>query len=1012
MWGRRFFAVLALVPFVSLGWVFANWGTTRDVRIEWAPSISMNFDLRFDSLAAVMAVLVLGIGALVLLYCTRYFEDDEPGLGQFAAYLVAFAGAMFGLVTSDNMLLLFVFWEITTVLSFLLVGHNTARPSRRAALQALLVTGSGGLAMLAGMIILGQTAGTYRLSELLAKAGTLDGTAVTVGIVLVLVGALSKSAIVPLHFWLPGAMAAPTPVSAYLHAAAMVKAGVYLIARLAPGFAEAPLWHPIVLSLGAVTMLLAGWRSLQVTDLKLVLAFGTVSQLGFMVLLVGIGTPGAALAGVAMIVAHALFKASLFMVVGIIDHSAGTRDLRQLTGLGRREPWLLGFASLAALSMAGLPPLFGFVGKEAALAAELDAGNLTDPARVALAVVLVVGSALTFGYSARFIWGAFSDKPDVPEVDWHHPGPLMVFPPALLAVASLGAGLAAPWMDEWLSPYARTLPGELHEHLALWHGFTLPLLLTVVIVAGGIALFLVRGRIIDPKHHMLGNADRAYDATLRGMTTLSLRMTGAVQRGSLPLSQATILCTLALLPTILLAVGTRAGLELRLWDNPLQVVIGFIMVAMALAATVLRNRLATVIVVGATGYGCGVIFALHGAPDLALTQFLVETITLVIFVLVLRGFPAEIEATRVAAFKKRRAVLSVLVGAAVAALAAFAMAARSAEPIWKLIPEAAYAFGGGKNAVNVLLVDTRAWDTLGEITVLIVAATGVASLIFRTRRFGGAPRAADSPNYDPDAVSWLPAGRLVDRRERSMVLQVTTRLVFPTMMVLSVYFFFAGHNAPGGGFAGGLTAGLALTLRYLAGGRYELGEALPVDAGHLLGAGLTLAAGTAVGSLLLGAPPLTSAIVEVTLPVLGTIKLVTALFFDLGVYLIVVGLVLDVLRSLGARLDLELPDLSSTSPRKTTATVAATVAAAAATGVIANGTGRRTEGAANGTGAEEKGTTDNGTPGNSTAEHGTTENGTIENGTAGNSTTENGTANGRADNGVAGTDSDTEGAHR
>ncbi|WP_083884338.1 Na+/H+ antiporter subunit A [Nocardia higoensis] len=972
MWGRRSFAALALVPFLSLGWVIANWGTTSDVQLEWAPSISMNFDLRFDSLAAVMAVLVLGIGALVLLYCMRYFEDDEPGLGQFAAYLVAFAGAMFGLVTSDNMLLLFVFWEITTVLSFLLVGHNTARPSRRAALQALLVTGSGGLAMLVGIIILGQSAGTYRLSEIIAMPEPPGGTAVTVAVVLLLVGALSKSAIVPLHFWLPGAMAAPTPVSAYLHAAAMVKAGVYLIARLAPGFADSPLWHPIVLTLGAVTMILAGWRALQVTDLKLVLAFGTVSQLGFMVLLVGIGTPAAALAGVAMIVAHALFKASLFMVVGIIDHSAGTRDLRQLTGLGKREPWLLGFSALAALSMAGIPPLFGFVGKEAALAAELEAGNLTDPARIALAAVLVVGSALTVGYSARFVWGAFADKADVPEVDWHRPGRLMVTPPALLAVASLAAGLAAPWMDELLTPYARTLPGELRDHLALWHGLTLALALTVVIVAGGVALFLVRGRIVDPKHHMLGNADRAYDATLRGMTTLSLRMTGAVQRGSLPLSQATILCTLVLLPVILLAFGTRTGVDLRLWDNPLQVVIGVIMVMMALAATVLRNRLASVIVVGATGYGCGVIFALHGAPDLALTQFLVETITLVVFVLVLRGFPAEIEASRVAAFKVRRAILAVLVGVTVAVLAGFAMAARTAEPIWKTIPEAAYDFGGGKNAVNVLLVDIRAWDTLGEITVLIVAATGVASLVFRTRRFGSAPRAADSPNYDPDAVSWLPAGRLVDRRERSMVLQVTTRLVFPTIMVLSIFFFFAGHNAPGGGFAGGLTAGLALTLRYLAGGRYELGEALPVDAGHLLGAGLTLAAGTAVGSLLLGAPPLSSSIIEVTLPVLGHIKLVTALFFDLGVYLIVVGLVLDVLRSLGARLDLELPETASSVG---TGAKAATADDTAAKGAAANG---RTA-------------------------NGMTANGRESNGT---------TANGHANSGVAGNDSDTEGAHR
>ena len=918
----------------------------------------MNFDLRFDSLAAVMAALVLGIGALVLLYCTRYFEDDEPALGQFAAYLVAFAGAMFGLVTSDNMLLLFVFWEITTVLSFLLVGHNTARPSRRAALQALLVTGSGGLAMLVGIIILGQAAGTYRLSEILAMPEPPSGTAITVAVVLLLVGALSKSAIVPLHFWLPGAMAAPTPVSAYLHAAAMVKAGVYLIARLAPGFADSPLWHPIVLTLGAATMILAGWRALQVTDLKLVLAFGTVSQLGFLVVLVGIGTPAAALAGVALIVAHALFKASLFMVVGIIDHSAGTRDLRQLTGLGKREPWLLGISALAALSMAGLPPLFGFVGKESALAAVADAEILADPARIALTAALVLGSALTVGYSARFVWGAFADKVDVPEVDWHRPAGLMIVAPALLAVASLAAGLAAPWMDELLSPYARTLPGELHEHLALWHGFTLALGLTAIVVTVGVALFLVRGRIVDTEHHILGNADRAYDATLRGMTTLSLRMTAAVQRGSLPLSQATILMTLILLPVILLAFGTRTGVELRLWDNPLQAVIGLIMVMMAVAATVLRNRLAAVIVVGATGYGCGVIFALHGAPDLALTQFLVETVTLVVFVLVLRGFPAEIEENRKAAFKVRRAMLAVAVGVTVAVLGGFAIAARSAEPIWHLIPEYAYSFGGGKNAVNVLLVDVRAWDTLGEVTVLIVAATGVASLVFRTRRFGSAPRAADSPNYDPDAVTWLPAGRLVDRRDRSMVLQVTTRLVFPTIMVLSIFFFFAGHNAPGGGFAGGLTAGLALTLRYLAGGRYELGEALPVDAGHLLGAGLTLVAGTAMGSLLLGAPPLTSAIIEVTLPVLGHIKVVTALFFDLGVYLIVVGLVLDVLRSLGARLDLELPETGTADD------------AAVTTGTTANGTA----------------------------------NGTTAKGTA---------TNGRASSGgIIGTDSDTEGAHR
>ncbi len=916
--GRNAFYLLAVVPLASLGWVIANWNSAQQVRIAWAPAIGMNIDLRFDSLTAIMAALVLGIGALVLAYCGRYFENDEPRLGLFAAQLIGFAGAMFGLVTSDNMLVLYVFWETTTVLSFLLVGHNAERAaSRRAAIQALLVTGAGGLSMLVGIVVLGQSTGTYLLSDLLAREQPPGGVAVSVAVVLILVGALSKSAIVPLHFWLPGAMAAPTPVSAYLHAAAMVKAGVYLVARLAPVFAHSPPWHPLVLSLGLASMLLAGWRALQVTDLKLVLAFGTVSQLGFLILLVGVGSPDAALAGMAMVVAHALFKACLFMVVGIIDHGAGTRDLRQLSGLGRRAPVLLTVASLAALSMAGLPPLLGFVGKESALAALLDADLLADPARITLLIGVALGSALTVGYSARFVWGAFADKPGAETLDglarWHAPGPLLLGAPTLLALASLIAGFAAPWLEDLIDPYAVTLGGAPGAHLALWHGLTLPLGLTVLIVAAGVALFLQRGRIIESDHHILGNADRAYDATLRAMDRLSLRMTATVQRGSLPLSQATILGTLIVVPVVALAVGTRTGVELRLWDSPLQLAVGATMIAMALAATVLRNRLASVLVVGVTGYGCGVIFALHGAPDLALTQFLVETLTLVIFVLVLRAFPAEIDESRTANFKKRRALLAAAVGASVAVLAAFASAARGTEPIWHLIPDAAYTFGGGKNAVNVLLVDIRAWDTLGEISVLIVAATGVASLVFRTRRFGSAPRAADSPRYDPDIVSWLPAARLMAREDRSMVLQITTRLIFPTIMVLSIYFFFSGHNAPGGGFAGGLTAGLALTLRYLAGGRYELGEALPVDAGHILGAGLALAAGTAATSLLLGAPPLSSAIIEFTLPLIGHVKLVTALFFDLGVYLIVVGLVLDVLRSLGARLDSELGETTESA---------------------------------------------------------------------------------------------------
>ncbi|RMI34362.1 Na+/H+ antiporter subunit A [Nocardia stercoris] len=911
--GRHGFYPVALVPLGGLIWVLTHWNSRQRVEIAWAPGIHLDFDVRFDDLSSIMSTLILGIGTLVLIYCAAYFSDDQDRqrLGIFAGYMVAFAGAMFGLVISDNTLLLYTFWEATTVLSFLLVGHHAdLLPGRRAALQALLVTGAGGLAMLVGIVVLGEQYNTYRLSTLLATANP-QNLSTTVALVLILIGALAKSAIVPLHFWLPGAMAAPTPVSAYLHAAAMVKAGVYLVARLAPTFAVSPPWHPMVLGLGLLSMILAGLRALQVHDLKLVLAFGTVSQLGFMMTLVGIGTPDAGLAGVSMVIAHALFKGALFMVVGIVDHSAGTRDLRRLSGIGRQAPVLAVVAGLAALSMAGIPPLFGFVVKESALAAILDAPNLSEPVRLVLITGVAAGSILTLAYSARFLWGAFgtrraADGTPEPPSHWHPPSAAFLSSPAVLAVASLVAGPAALTLDRYLRPYAETLPGELTGHLRPWHGFGVPLTLTLVIIGCGLILFDIRDRIGESATPRLGNADRAYDATVRAMDQLSLRMTRATQRGSLPLTQALILTTLVVLPPAMLFTAERVPIRMRPWESPFEVVIGGIMLSMAFGATIMRNRLAAVLLVGVTGYGCGVIFALHGAPDLALTQFLVETLTLVIFVLVLRKFPAEVEPSRQATGKLYRSLLAVGVGLSVCVLAAFATAARSTEPIWHRIPSAAQALGG-KNSVNVLLVDIRAWDTFGEISVLVVAATGVASLMFRNRRFGTLPRVADAPGYDPNPASdyWLSAAALVPRGERSMVLAMTTRLLFPTIMVLSVYFFFSGHNAPGGGFAGGLTAGLALVLRYLAGGRYELAEALPVDAGHLLGAGLLLAAGTATGSLVLGAPPLSSAVIELHLPVLGEIHLVTATLFDLGVYLIVLGLVLDVLRSLGARLDTE-----------------------------------------------------------------------------------------------------------
>lgn len=927
--GRAAFYLVGAIPLVSLGWVVANWPSSpadehRTV-VSWVPGLSMDIALRFDSLSAIMSVLALGIGALVLFYCAEYFRpvspqiDTDPRLPGFAAKMVGFAGAMFGLMVADNMLVLYVFWELTTVLSFLLIGHYAERAiNRRAAIQALVVTTAGGLAMLVGIIMLGNAAGTYLLSELVAHPPS--GTAVTVGVLLVLVGALSKSAIVPLHFWLPGAMAAPTPVSAYLHAAAMVKAGIYLVARLTPGFAESPGWRPTVVVLGLATALLAGWRAVREYDLKLVLAYSTVSQLGLMITLVGAGGNDLMLAGLTAMCAHAAAKAALFMVVGIIDHTTGTRDLRELAGLGRRCRGLFVIAAAAAASMAGVPPFVGFIAKETIFGTEAQAPTLGASIPYVLGAA-VLASMFTVIYSARFVWGAFSGKgrsePSTHVAELHRPTVAFLAAPATLAVTSLVLGLWPLGLDSVLHQYSDTVPDGADYHLALWHGPALSVFLSALVLVMGIGIFLARGplQLARLRKLPLGKADQMYDDFIRLLDVAAVRLTAITQRGSLPINQAVIFATLVVLPLTALMLGARDRIDLQLWDTPLQLTVAVLVVAGGIGATVARNRLSAVLMVGVTGYGCAVAFAFHGAPDLALTQLLVETVTVVIFVLVLRTLPAETTRPTMATNRLPRALLAIAVGASVAVLGAFAMAARTSDGVAGLLPEAAYFRGYGANTVNVILVDIRAWDTLGEISVLLVAATGVASMVFRTQRFGRAPRIADANAHRKDpgtatpyspaigSTTWLRGSAYHDPNQRSLVLEVASRGIFPLIMVVSVFLLFAGHNNPGGGFAGGLAAGLALALRYVAGGRYELGEALPLDSGKILGVGLSLVGGTALASLFVGAPVLSSAAFTFTLPVLGQVKLVTSLFFDVGVYLVVVGMVLDVLRSLGARLD-------------------------------------------------------------------------------------------------------------
>ncbi|MEE6306623.1 Na+/H+ antiporter subunit A [Plantactinospora veratri] len=902
-WGRAAFLPLAVAPASAFGWALGYADTVRDGEAvveayPWVPELGLELALRVTTLSWLLMLLVGGIGALVLVYCVRYFDADEPGLGRFAAVFVGFAGAMLGVVVADDLLLLYICWELTSVFSYLLIAHHPEQQaSRRAANQALLVTTLGGLVMLVGFVMLGQHAGTYRWSEIAARPPPPGGY-LGIAVVLILVGALSKSAIFPASFWLPAAMAAPTPVSAYLHAAAMVKAGVYLVALFAPAYAQVGPWRPVIYVTGIFTMLAGGWAALRQVDLKLLLAYGTVSQLGLLVVLAGAGTPDAALAAVAMLLGHALFKATLFLVVGIVDRRAGTRDLTVLSGLWRRMPLVCATAVLGAASMAGIPPLMGFVAKEKVLAAFTG-----DPLLLA---ALLLGAVLTTAYSARFVWGAFLGRSAGEATPTRPVETVMLAPAALLAVAGLVLGLSAGPVGEMLAGYPR-LFGSIEHPLSFVPPPGLVMGLSILVVLTGLLVFALGTRLgaVQARLRAPFDGDTAYQVLSRGFDRLAVLVTGATQRGSLPQYLGVILFALVLVLGGALLRGPwpdRVGAS----GNPLQAVVGVVLGVAAVLTVRARRRLTAVILAGVTGYCTAMLFVLQGAPDLGLAQFLAETVTIVIFVLVLRRLPARFSVRPLRRSRWGRLALGAAVGAVVTATAVAATGARRAPPIAAEFPGPALSFGYGRNVVNVTLVDIRAWDTMGEIAVLVVAATGVASLIFQRRRGPDRPRRDDvRPPPGAERV-WLRAGPTLRTHHRSIVFEVVVRLIFHTVVLFSLFLLFAGHNAPGGGFAGGLVAGLALAVRYLAGGRHELDQAAPVDAGVVLGVGLFVSVGTGLLAMTTGGEVLRSSLLEPELPLVGDLHLVTSIFFDIGVYLVVVGLVLDILRSLGAEVDRQI----------------------------------------------------------------------------------------------------------
>ncbi|WP_010239571.1 hydrogen gas-evolving membrane-bound hydrogenase subunit E [Pseudonocardia sp. P1] len=733
--------------------------------VEWAPELGLRLSLRMDALALAMIVLVSGVGALIMVYAAWYFGPRSKDAARSAALLVTFAGMMLGLVLADDLLTLYVFWELTSLTSFLLVGQGGQyRENRRAAVQALLVTVFGGLAMLLGIVLLGGIAGTYSIPELTAaaSAGTLapdQPVALAISLVLILMGALTKSAQLPFHPWLPYAMAAPTPISAYLHAASMVKAGVVLVARLGPAFSVYTVWWVPVVVLGLATMLLGGWRALRQTDLKRLLAFGTVSQLGFLMVLFGAGSRVAALAGIAMLLAHGLFKAPLFMVVGAIDKACGTRDLRELCGLGRRRRGLAVLATLAGLSMAGLPPLLGFVGKEAAYEAFVLEGGTRG---WVVAVGLLAGSLLTVAYTARFLWGAFSTKGSQPTGG--DPVPLGLSGPAwLCALTGLAAGFAAPLVQDVAGSYARSLPplGDAYAaqyELALWHGLGLPLGFSALALVGGLLLHRY-GAPLTSRARIPGvSAQRGYEAVVTGLERFAIGLTGRLQIGSLPVYLGCILATLIVLPgPVLLMTGAMPEHQAP-YDSIMQVPVGLMVVIAAVALTRARRRFTAVLLVGAVGYGIGGLFVIDGGPDLALAQFLVETLTLVAFVFVLRRLPAHFdEPDTERRVRAPKAALAAVGGVFVAGTAVVLSGARLQPPSTTDAFVANAPEAGATNLISAILVDFRALDTIGEITILLICAAGTASLVLATRydkKKGGAvvSSGSGSPKHEQEVL--------------------------------------------------------------------------------------------------------------------------------------------------------------------------------------------------------------------------------------------------------------------
>lgn len=867
---------------------------------QWLPQIGIDFSFRLDALSLIFSLLITGIGTLIYIYA-YYYLNPKNSLSKLYSLLMLFMAAMLGISLSNNLIILLVFWELTSISSFLLVGYwSNYEAAQRGARMAMTITGMGGLAMLGGFILIGHIAGTYQIDQLTTMTTTIQNSGLFVpALLLILLGAFTKSAQFPFHFWLPNAMAAPTPVSAYLHSATMVKAGIFLVARLLPIFVGSALFHNLVTIIGLFTLCMAAFFAIFKEDLKGLLAYSTISHLGLIMCLLGIGSPLAVAAAIFHIINHATFKAALFMIAGIIDHESGTRDLRKLSGLWQLLPFTATLTMITAASMAGVPLTNGFISKEMFFTELL--ANLSGGYVVLAAIVATLAGLFAVAYSVRLVHGVFFDGDvgrDVPNKNAHEPPLGMRLPAIILAKLCILVGILPALLVENIVNAGTRASTQLSNfegvHLAIWHGFNLPLLMSAIALIGGVIFYFALakgGRIreidLDPSLGRL-QGKLLFEDFLKNLLSLSRKVKKNTETGSLQNYLLLILAlSIALVAAPLLNQNLTTGTR-ELTHAPFTAIVLWLLLFSAcwMMLWFHHERIKAVLISGAIGLVVTMIFVTLSAPDLALTQITVDVVTTVLLLMSLSLLPqlTPYESSRTRRW--RDAVLAIGGGIGIGWIAWLIMTRDHNSISWFFVQQS-LPLGGGSNIVNVILVDFRGFDTFGEIAVLGIAAIGALCMMDGMRTHGTTMTKGLSYRFNPSPLMF----------------RMTASWVLPVALVVSLYIFLRGHNYPGGGFIAGLITSMALVIQYIALGQDQAEKMLRAKSGRLyevwIGLGLLIAGLSGIASWLWARPFLTSAHVYVESSLFGTFHLASAAAFDLGVYGTVVGATMLLISVLG-----------------------------------------------------------------------------------------------------------------